>query len=73
MNRVEWGVIFSVVMSAASLIFSSAVVWTTVQVHDRDIASLKAQATASTDRLARIETKIDIMLGGRPLVVKEAQ
>ena len=62
MNRLEWGVIISIIVSSSSLVFSAGVIWTTVQVHDRDIAALKTQASASTDRLARIETKIDIVL-----------
>lgn len=70
MTRLEWGVIVSILISAGSLIFSAGVVWTTVQVHDRDISTLKAQAVSNTDRLARIETKLDVMLASR--VAREA-
>lgn len=65
MTRLEWGVLFSVIVSAASLIFSAGVVWTTVQTHDRDIATLKAKDAINTDRLARIETKLDLVLAGQ--------
>lgn len=65
MTKLEWGVLFSVIVSAASLIFSAGVVWTTVQVHDRAISELKAKDGATTDRLARIETKLDILITGR--------
>ena len=65
MTRLEWGVLFSVLASAASLIFTAGVVWTTVQTHDRDITALKARDAATTDRLARIETKLDIILADR--------
>jgi len=65
MTRLEWGVVFSVIVSAASLIFSAGVVWTTVQVHDRAIVELQAKAGSNTDRLARIETKLDIIIGDR--------
>lgn len=62
MSRLEWGVLFSVIVSAASLIFSAGVVWTTVQVHDRAIQELRSKGDSTTDRLARMETKIDLLL-----------
>jgi hypothetical protein len=66
MTKLEWGVVFSVLASAASILFSAGVVWTTVQVHEREISALKASRDETTDRLARIETKLDILLeGGR--------
>ncbi|WP_138956780.1 hypothetical protein [Sphingomonas sp. KC8] len=65
MTKLEWGVVFSVLASAASLIFSAGVVWTTVQVHDRDISALKTKGDETTDRLARMETKIDMLLEQR--------
>jgi hypothetical protein len=65
MTKLEWGVVFSVLASAASILFSAGVVWTTVQVHEREIAALKASRDETTDRLARIETKLDILLEGK--------
>lgn len=65
MTKLEWGVVFSVIVSAASLIFSAGVVWTTVQQNTQEIAILKANRDATTDRLARIETKVDIILAER--------
>lgn len=63
MGKLEWGVIISFLISAGSAVFSTGVIWTTVQVHDREIAELKAEGGKNTDRLARIETKLDILLG----------
>lgn len=65
MTKLEWGVVFSVIVSAASLIFSAGVVWTTVQQNTQEIAVLKANRDETTDRLARIETKVDIILSER--------
>lgn len=62
MSKLEWGVLFSVLASAGSIIFSAGIVWTTVQVHEREIASLKSKDDENTDRLARIETKLDIII-----------
>lgn len=62
MNRLEWGVIFSVLVSAASLIFSAGVIWTKVNWHDQEITALQAKDGATTDRLARIETKLDFII-----------
>lgn len=62
MTRLEWGVLFSVIVSAASLIFSAGVVWTTVQTHDRAIQDLQTSRNSSIERLASIEAKIDLML-----------
>jgi hypothetical protein len=65
MTKLEWGVVFSVIVSAASLIFSAGVVWTTVQQNTQEIAILKANRDETTDRLARIETKVDLILSER--------
>jgi len=62
MTKLEWGVVFSVLASSASIIFSAGVIWTTVQQHEREIAFLKANDASGTDRLARIETKLDIVV-----------
>ena len=70
MTKLEWGVVFSILASTASLIFTAGVVWTTVQEHSRDIAALKASDTGNIDRLARIETKLDILLVGKPVEPK---
>jgi len=65
MTKLEWGVLFSIVVSAASMVFSAGVIWTTVQVHEREITMLKQKDGATTDRLARIETKLDIIIVDR--------
>ena len=65
MTRVEWAVVFSVLASAVSLVFSAGVIWTTVKVHDVKIDALERQQSVNTDRLARIETKIDLLIGER--------
>jgi hypothetical protein len=66
MTKLEWGVVFSVLASAGSIVFSAGVIWTTVKVHDAQIAELRNKDSQNTDRLARIETKLDLLLeGGR--------
>ncbi len=65
MTKLEYGVLFSVLVSAASVVFSAGVVWTTVKEHDLRIAALEVQAKDNNDRLARIETKIDILIEDR--------
>ena len=65
MTKLEWGVAFSVLASAASIVFSAGVIWTTVKIHDNRIISLEAKADGNTDRLARIETKLDLLIGGK--------
>lgn len=65
MTKLEWGVIFSILAASVNIVFSAAVVWTTVQVHDRDIDALKTQSAGDVDRLARIETKLDLILTER--------
>lgn len=65
MTKLEWGVVFSVLASAGSILFSAGIVWSKVQTHEAAIAELKAKGDATTDRLARIETKLDIILADR--------
>ncbi|MFC0686285.1 hypothetical protein [Novosphingobium clariflavum] len=65
MTKLEWGVVFSVLASACSIVFSAGVVWSKLQMHEAAIAELKGKDGATTDRLARIETKLDIMLADR--------
>ena len=62
LTKLEWGVILSLLLSAGSVVFSAGVIWTTVQSHDDDIVLLKQAQANNTDRLARIETKIDIVV-----------
>lgn len=65
MTKLEWGVIIAILTASANIVFSAAVVWTTMQVHDRDIETLKRQSAGDVDRLARIETKLDLILSER--------
>ena len=65
MTKLEWGVLFSVIVSASSLIFSAGVVWTTVQIHEKEIGQLMEGDRSQTDRLARIETKLDLILSNK--------
>lgn len=65
MTKLEWGVIIAILTASANIVFSAAVVWTTVQVHERDIEILKRQSAGDVDRLARIETKLDLILTER--------
>lgn len=62
LTKLEWGVVLSLLASAGSIIFSAGIIWTTVQQHDREILMLKTKADENTDRLARIETKLDIVI-----------
>lgn len=63
--KTDWAVVFAVVTSAASLVFSAGIVWANDQKQDADIAALKASDRSAYDRLARIETKLDIILADR--------
>jgi hypothetical protein len=65
MTKLEWGVIFSLLASAGSIVFTAGVVWQKVQASDVRITALEATNDKNTDRLARIETKLDILLGER--------
>ena len=62
LTKLEWGVVLSLLARAGSIIFSAGIIWTTVQQHDREILMLKTKADENTDRLARIETKLDIVI-----------
>lgn len=57
-SRVEWGVILSLLLSAGSMLFSTGVIWTTVQQHSAEIATLQAKSDIQSDRLARIDTNV---------------
>lgn len=65
LTKLELGVVLSLIVSAGSVVFSAGIVWTTVQVHDREIIALKVKDQENTDRLARIETKLDLVLGDK--------
>lgn len=65
LSKLELGVVLSLITSAGSVVFSAGIVWTTVQQHDREIIALKLKSDANTDRLARIETKLDLLLDER--------
>lgn len=62
LTKLEWGVVLSLLASAGSIVFSAGIIWTTVQQHDREIIALKMKSDENTDRLARIETKLDIVI-----------
>lgn len=61
----DWAVVFAVVCSAASLVFSAGIVWANDQKQDAEIGLLKINDRSAYDRLARIETKLDIILADR--------
>jgi hypothetical protein len=65
MTKLEWGVVFSLLASSASIIFSAGVIWTKLQQHDADISVLKVASGTNIDRLARIETKLDVILADK--------
>lgn len=61
-TKIEWGVIVSLCASAASLVFTAGFLWGQVQANTKEIDSLRQSNTDTVDRLARIETKLDIIL-----------
>lgn len=65
LSKLELGVVLSLITSAGSVVFSAGIIWTTVQQHDREIIALKLKSDENTDRLARIETKLDLLLDER--------
>lgn len=70
LTKLEWGVIGSLIASTASLAFTGGVVYTKTLANERDIAVLKSNDQGQVDRLARIETKLDIMLAERGLALR---
>lgn len=62
-DKTEWGVILSLIVSSASLIFSGGYVYGQVQKNSAEIERLRADRDSEIDRLARIETKVDILVG----------
>ena len=62
MTRLEWGVVFSMLASASSIIFSAGVVWSKLQNQETQIKDLQIADHDQVDRLARIETKLDLIL-----------
>jgi hypothetical protein len=58
------GIIVSLLLSAGSVLFSFGILWTKVQQNEADIVIIKASNISQIDRLARIETKLDIVLDG---------
>lgn len=65
MTKLELGVVLSLLASAGSIVFSAGFVWSTLQEHGRDISQLKTNDSSNVDRLARIETKLDVILSDR--------
>ena len=66
MTRLEWGVIVSLIVSASSIVFTAGIVWQKVQANEVRITTLEATNSTNTDRLARIETKLDLLVSERP-------
>lgn len=63
----EIGVIASLLLSAFTGVFTLGVIYGDVQRNKDDIATLKPQVANVTDRLARIETKIDMILADKEM------
>lgn len=61
----EIGVIVSLIISIGTVLFTGGIVYAQVQEHGVSITELKTKDASTTDRLARIETKIDLMLQRR--------
>ena len=72
MNKLEWSVILSLFASMASIVFWTGTLWTKVNQNYADIVLLKAAALGNADRLARIETKLDLILEDRAAAAKTA-
>lgn len=67
-TKIEAGLIASLLMSAGTMIFTGGVIYSQVQQAKADIAELKTHDSSTSDRLARIETKLDLLLDDqRPL------
>ncbi|MXO66248.1 hypothetical protein [Altericroceibacterium endophyticum] len=71
LTKLEWGVVFALLSSAGSIIFSAGIVWQAVQQNSAEISTLKTSRDDSIDRLARIETKLDLVLGGNQEILRE--
>lgn len=60
-NRAEWGVILSLLLSAASIVFTAGVVWTTVQQNSGDIRDLQSKSDNLTDKVTRIDANVTFL------------
>lgn len=60
-NRAEWGVILSLLLSAASIVFSAGVIWTTVQQHSSDINDLRDKSDDQAEKLTRIDANVTFL------------
>ena len=58
----EWVAIGSLLLSVCTIVFVAGFVWGQVQSNTGAIKDLQASKAESIDRLARIETKLDIVL-----------
>ena len=71
--KIEWGVIASLLLSAFSAIFTAGFMWGQVQKNTADIQELRVESNKTTDRLARIETKLDVLIDVRGLDSRPAR
>jgi hypothetical protein len=60
-NRAEWGVILSLLLNAAIIVFSAGVIWTTVQQHSADIADLRGKSDDQAEKLTRIDANVTFL------------
>lgn len=65
LNKVEWGLVFAIVMNIGTILFVAGVVYGDVQDHERRMLVIEQKSDTVTDRLARIETKLDLALTER--------
>jgi hypothetical protein len=62
LGKLEWGVIFSILFSGASTLFSAGILYSDVRSHERRIMIIETKSEGVTERLARIESNLDFLV-----------
>jgi hypothetical protein len=62
LGKLEWGVIFSMLVSGGSAIFSAGILYGDVKDHDRRLMVIETKSEGVTERLARIESNLDFLV-----------
>lgn len=62
LGKLEWGVILSMTISAATLIFSVGVTWGTVTDHERRLEAIEKEDREVAKKLAAIDANVQFLV-----------
>lgn len=62
LGKLEWGVIFSLLISACSAVFSAGIVYSAVQDHEKRLSRVEVRSDSVIERLARIESNLEFLV-----------